>query len=343
MPAAARCRPQGAQALKALPLSTAAPQAHVGRPPPGTAARLEQSVETVAIFGSGQGRVMARAAVFWVVSGDGRKGCWSYQGCERDCRLPRRCLPPMVAAMKFDSPLLRGRLVRRYKRFLADVELDDGQLVTAHCANPGSMIGLVEPGTVVWLSESTKPGRKLKYNWEMLAVDSGDGPAVVGINTGHPNRLAAEAIRAGAIPELSGYATMRMEVKYGRNSRIDILLEDPGRPACYVEVKNVHMLRRPGIAEFPDSVTARGAKHLDELAAIAAGGARAVMLFLVQRNDASSFDLARDIDPHYCTRFDAACAAGVETLVYCCRLSDSSIEVERRIAFAAPASGSDLR
>jgi sugar fermentation stimulation protein A len=237
----------------------------------------------------------------------------------------------MVPAMKFDAPLIPGRLVRRYKRFLADVELGDGTLVTAHCANPGSMIGLVEPGTEVWLSESTNPSRKLKFNWELLRVDMGSGPAMVGINTSHPNRIVADAIRDGGIAELAGYAGLRREVKYGRNSRIDILLEDEARPPCYVEVKNVHLLRSGTRAEFPDSVTARGAKHLDELAAMAEGGARAVMMFLVQRDDAMELALAGDIDPHYVERFKAATAAGVETLVYCCRLSEHEIAVHRRL------------
>src|SRR5690606_37188690 len=140
--------------------------------------------------------------------------------------------------MKFDAPLIPGRLVRRYKRFLADIELGDGTFVTAHCAHPGSMLGLVAPGTEVWLSESRNPTRKLKFNWELLRVDLGSGPAMVGINTSHPNRIVADAIRNDAIPELTGYASLRTEVKYGRNNRIDILLEDEGRPACYVEVKN---------------------------------------------------------------------------------------------------------
>lgn len=237
----------------------------------------------------------------------------------------------MVWPMKFETPLLHGRLVRRYKRFLADVELDDGAVVTAHCANPGSMLGLVEPGTEVWLSRSDNPNRKLKFSWELLRIEHGDGAAMVGINTGHPNRIVADAIRSGAIAELDGYATLRPEVKYGRNSRIDILLEDDARPPCYVEIKNVHLSRTPALAEFPDSVTARGAKHLDELAAMVADGARAVMVYLVQRDDTREFRLARDIDPHYGERFDAATAAGVEAIVYSCRLSEREIAVDRRL------------
>lgn len=230
--------------------------------------------------------------------------------------------------MRFPSPLVRGRLVRRYKRFLADIELDSGEIVTAHCANPGSMMGLDAPGATVWLSESADPTRKLAYSWQLLDLDLHGRSARIGINTAHPNRIAAEAIAAGAIPELDGYRSLRREVRYGRNSRIDILLEDAARPPCYVEVKNVHLLRRAGLAEFPDSVTARGTKHLAELSDMARDGARAVMLFLVQRDDADRFTLARDIDPTYATAFAAARAAGVEALAYCCRLDLEEIALD---------------
>jgi len=195
--------------------------------------------------------------------------------------------------MLFPAPLIPATLVKRYKRFLADVVLPSGETVTAHCANPGSMIGLNGPGARVWLSKSANPNRKLAYSWELIEVDLGGGAECVGINTAHPNALAAEAIAAGAIPELTGYATVRREVKYGNGSRVDFLLEHPARPPCYVEIKNVHLMRRPGLAEFPDAVTKRGAKHLHELAAMVAGGARAVMLYLVQIGSARSFALAR--------------------------------------------------
>jgi len=234
--------------------------------------------------------------------------------------------------MKFTSPLVQGRLLQRYKRFLADVELDSGETVTAHCANPGSMIGLKEPGLPVWLSRSDNPNRKLKFSWELLQVDLGAGPALVGINTSHPNRIVAEAVMDGKIPELAGYQRQRREVKYGKNSRIDILLESDNAPPCYVEVKNVHLMREAGFAEFPDSVTARGAKHLDELADMATHGARAVMMFLVQRNDATRFGLAADMDPHYAERYHAATTAGVETLVYCCTLDPrEGIDIDRTL------------
>lgn len=241
----------------------------------------------------------------------------------------------MFAAMRFPTPLVQGRLLKRYKRFLADVELDGGEAVTAHCANPGSMMGLDAPGTRVWLSLSDNPKRKLRYSWELLQVDLGRGPAMVGINTAHPNRIVADAIGAGAVEELAGYATLRREVKYGRNSRIDILLGQEDRPPCYVEVKNVHLMRDAGFAEFPDSVTARGAKHLAELSDMVAAGARAVMFFLVQRDDAERFGLAGDIDPHYAQCFEAARRAGVETLVYSCKLDPlEGIELDRAVVQA---------
>jgi sugar fermentation stimulation protein A len=229
--------------------------------------------------------------------------------------------------MHFPVPLIPATLLRRYKRFLADVALDSGETITVHVANPGAMLGLMQPGARVWLSKSANAARKLPYSWELVEVDFGGGSEFVGINTGHPNFLVAEAIAAGAIPELAGYATVRREVKYGRNSRVDFLLEDPSRPPCYVEIKNVHLMRSHGLAEFPDSVTKRGAKHLDELAQVAAGGARAVMLYLIQIGSAARFALARDIDPAYGAAFDRARASGVEAIARRCLLTCERIAV----------------
>ncbi len=233
--------------------------------------------------------------------------------------------------MKFPIPLRRGRLVQRYKRFLADVTLDDGTAVTATCPNTGSMLGLTAPGSAVWLSHSDKASRKYAHTWEMVEADAGSGPTLVGINTGHPNALVAEAIHAGHIPQLAGYAGLRREVRYGLNSRVDILLEDTAKGLCYVEIKNVHLMRKPGRAEFPDSKTERGVKHLAELSGMVADGHRAMMVYLIQRADAEIFSFASDIDPAYAQAAAQAAVAGVEMLAYRCRLSPHEIAVERRI------------
>jgi sugar fermentation stimulation protein A len=236
--------------------------------------------------------------------------------------------------MRFPAPLFPATLVKRYKRFLADVVLPSGETVTVHCANPGSMIGLNVAGARIWLSKSANFRRKLIHSWELIEVDLGAGIELVGINTIHPNALAGEAIAAGSIPELAGYARVRREVRYGANSRVDFLLEAPLRPPCYVEIKNVHLMREPGLAEFPDAVTKRGAKHLVELSAMVAAGNRAVMLFLIQIGSARAFKLARDIDPVYGRAFDAARGAGVEAIAYRCVISFDGIEVARPVAIA---------
>ena len=234
--------------------------------------------------------------------------------------------------MRFPLPLRRATLLTRYKRFLSDHRFEDGSTVTAHVANPGAMTGLVDEGLETWLSPAANPKRKLPFSWEMVRI----GQGLVGVNTGWPNRLAADAIEAGAIPPLAGYDTIRREVAYGTRSRVDFLLEAEDRPPCYVEVKNVHLKRGPA-AEFPDSVTARGTKHLRELAAVAQGGARAVMLYIVQREDCDSFTLAADIDPAYAAAYAEARTSGVEALAYACRLSTEGIAVDRPLRFAEPA------
>ncbi|RAI42860.1 DNA/RNA nuclease SfsA [Rhodoplanes roseus] len=236
--------------------------------------------------------------------------------------------------MLFPAPLIPATLLRRYKRFLADVVMPDGTVITVHVANPGSMLGLAVPGSRVWLSRSDKPGRKLAHSWELVEVDVGAGPELVGVNTAHPNGLVAAAIAAGAIPPLAGYAGLRREVRYGAASRCDLLLDDPSGPPCWVEIKSVTLMRRPGLAEFPDAVTARGARHLDELAARVAEGERAVMLFLIQIGSAETFDIARDIDPAYGTGLDRARAAGVEVLAHRCRVAVDGIEVADAVPVA---------
>ncbi len=233
-------------------------------------------------------------------------------------------------------PLASGRLIRRYKRFLADILLDTGEEITAHCANPGAMLGLTAPGSRVFVHRSAAPNRKLPYSWLLVEADFGwRGPQLVGVDTTLPNRLVDEALRAGdVLPELAGYASWRREARYGVNSRIDFPLESPGRPPCYVEVKNAHLMRRPGLAEFPDCVTARGAKHLVELAAMAAAGARAVMLYVIQM-EADAFALAADLDPAYAAGFAVARAGGVEAFAMVCRVTEREIAIDR----AAPILG----
>lgn len=233
--------------------------------------------------------------------------------------------------MRFEEVLVPATLVRRYKRFLADVELANGEIVTAHCANSGSMMGLAVPGSRVWLSPNRNPKAKLDWRWELEECEGG----LVGINTSHPNRIVEEAIRAGQIAELTGYESLRREVPYGKNSRIDILLEggpiELGGGTCFVEVKNV-TLRRGGRAEFPDAVTARGAKHLDEMAEQVALGHRAVMLYLIQRSDCETFSVAGDIDPAYAAALARATAAGVEAYAYACTMSPEEICIRCPVA-----------
>lgn len=225
--------------------------------------------------------------------------------------------------MKFTTPLIEGRLEKRYKRFFADVTLPDGETVTAHCANTGAMAGIKDPGLRVWLSPADNPKRKLKYTWELVEAQN----TLIGTLPVRANELAEAAVRDGRISELSGYASLRREVKYGENSRIDLLLESEDRPACWVEVKNVHWMRQPGLAEFPDGVTARGAKHLEELATKARAGERAVQLFIVQRRDCDRLRPAGDLDPVYADTIRRAAKDGVEVLAYGCDVSPEAISV----------------
>ncbi len=229
--------------------------------------------------------------------------------------------------MKFKSPLLRGRLIRRYKRFLADIALDDGREITAHCANPGSMLGVAVEGARAWVSEHHDKKRKLPFSWELVEI----GKTLIAVNTSNPNKIAFDAIEAGHIPELAGYEMIRREVKYGQASRIDLLLEDARRGPCYVEIKNVHLSRQAGLAEFPDSVTARGAKHLHELTRMTADGVRAVMLFIVQRDDCRRFAPAADLDPAYAKALKTAVSAGVETMCYDCEITTAEVVLRRRL------------
>lgn len=233
--------------------------------------------------------------------------------------------------MKFAAPLIPATLIRRYKRFLADCLLEDGREITAHVANPGSMLGLKDEGLRVWLEPNDDPKRKLKFAWRLVEHEGGH---FTGVDTGVPNKMLKSALMAGEVTGLTGYDLVRPEVKYGENSRIDFLLTGAGRRDCYVEVKSVTLSRQPGLAEFPDSVTARGTKHLGELANMAQAGQRAVMLYLIQRTDCTSMTLAADIDKKYAAAFSQATASGVEVLCFDCAISPQSVKLGRSLPFS---------
>lgn len=225
--------------------------------------------------------------------------------------------------MRFQTELVPATLIKRYKRFLADCRLEDGREVTAHCANPGSMMGLADTGTRIWLEPNDDPKKKLKFGWRLVELASG----FVGVDTSVPNKALRSALNARSIPALAEYDSVRAEVPYGTASRIDFLLRAAGLPDAYVEVKSVTLSRQTGLAEFPDSVTARGAKHLGELARMRRAGHRAIMLYLVQRTDAARFAIASDIDPVYAQAYADASTAGVETLVLSTNISPNEITV----------------
>ncbi len=235
--------------------------------------------------------------------------------------------------MRFKETLKPARLIKRYKRFLADVEWPDGSVVTATCPNTGSLLGASAPGLTVYLSKSDSATRKYAHTWHLT---DRPGIGLIGIDTSLPNRIVEEALLAKAIPELSAYSALRREVKYGVNSRIDLLLEGEGQPPCYVEMKNVSFIRTPGLAEFPDCVTARGTKHLRELTAMVGAGNRAVMVYLVQCANPTNFALTRDLDPTYFDAFIAARRAGVEAIALTCHMSPDTITVKTRIPILHP-------
>jgi len=236
--------------------------------------------------------------------------------------------------MRFQTELVPARLIRRYKRFLADCTLEDGREVVAHCANPGSMLGLAAPGTKIWLEPNDDPKKKLKFGWRLVDHENGH---FTGVDTGIPNRAVKVALQGGEIAALAGYTTVRPEVKYAENSRIDFLLSAPGLPDAYVEVKSVTLSRRSGLAEFPDSVTARGAKHLGNLADVARAGHRAVLLYLVQRTDCSHVTMADDIDPAYAAAHADATRAGVETLCIGTHITPEAVTLAAPLALGRPA------
>lgn len=229
--------------------------------------------------------------------------------------------------MRFPTPLVPATLIRRYKRFLADIRLDDGTEVTAHCANPGSMMGLAEPGMRIWVEPNDDPKKKLKYGWRLVEAEG----QFICVDTSVANRALKEALFAGHVPAFAPYPEVLPEQKYGEKSRIDFLLRAPDRPDFYVEVKSVTLSRKPGLAEFPDSKTARGARHMAELATMARAGHRAMILFLVQRTDATQVTLAADIDPTYAAAVAAARDAGVEVLAIGAVISAEEITIGQEI------------
>ena len=236
---------------------------------------------------------------------------------------PRAVNPPPVLPW---PPLIPGTLIHRYQRFLADIRREDGTVVTAHCPNSGKMTACCEPGRPVWISFHDNPRRKLKYTWELIEMPD----SLVGVNTGVPNRLVADSIAAGAVPELAGYDAVRREVAVGDRSRIDIRLDRAGRPPCFVEVKNCTLVEN-GIAAFPDAVTTRGLKHLHALRRLAAEGSRAVIFFLIQRMDAERFRPADEVDPAYGAGLREVLAAGVEAIAYDVQLDWTGIRLGRRL------------
>lgn len=235
--------------------------------------------------------------------------------------------------MLFDRPLVPAVLIQRYKRFLFDATLDDGRTITGFCPNTGSMRGLTTPGSRIWLSEHDSLTRKYRHMLEMVEVDG----TLVGVNTALPNRLAEEAIREGQVADLHLYSTVQREQKYGRNSRIDLLLSDPRRGRAYVEVKNVHFSRSKQLAEFPDSPTLRGAKHLEELGDMVEAGHRGIMIYLVQRDDCEQLRICGDLDPRYAAAFRRATRRGVEAFAVKCRISPLQIAPDGLIPMDEPA------
>ncbi len=229
--------------------------------------------------------------------------------------------------MRFDAPPIRGRFLRRYQRFFADVELETGEVVTAHCPNTGSLIGCLEAGSPAWLRDAKNPARRLRTTWQAIRIDR----TWINVDTSLPNRVVTEAVGTGAIPELAGYAERRREVAYGRGSRIDLLLTHPDRPPCYVEVKNT-TYAEGDVALFPDAVTERGRKHLAELARMARRGARAVQFFFVSRGDVQVFRPADEIDPEYGRALRRAVRAGVEIAAWTARVGARRLELGAPLA-----------
>ncbi|SIO04878.1 DNA/RNA nuclease SfsA [Salinivibrio sp. ES.052] len=233
--------------------------------------------------------------------------------------------------MQFSPPLASATLVRRYKRFLTDVTLHDGETLTMHCANTGAMTGCATPGDTVWYSTSDNPKRKYPHSWELNHTQDGHW---ICVNTARANSLVVEAIEAGCIPELAGYRQLQTEVRYGsENSRIDILLRDDDRADCYIEVKSVTLLEDNGRGAFPDAVSVRGQKHLRELVAMVEQGHRAVLFFAVLHSGIEKVTGAPHIDPDYNQLLNHALASGVEVMCYQAQVSPSELNLVNSVPF----------
>ncbi|MBU2412065.1 MAG: DNA/RNA nuclease SfsA [Gammaproteobacteria bacterium] len=235
--------------------------------------------------------------------------------------------------MKFPTPLIEGKLLKRYKRFLSDIELPNGEVVVAHCPNTGSMKRCQQDGARVWLSRSDNPKRKLAYTWELVEVDN---KYLACINTGYPNKLVGEAIANGVVKELSGYTEQKAEVKYGEKSRIDWLLTGGDGRKCYVEVKSVTLLEEDGLGYFPDAVTDRGCRHLYELAKMVEEGHRAVMFFCVSHTGIDSVTPAAHIDKRYAQAFVEVVGKGVEVIAYQVAIGSQEMEVVCAVPVVMP-------
>lgn len=234
--------------------------------------------------------------------------------------------------MLIDPPLFAATLLKRYKRFLADVRLEDGTELTVHTPNTGSMLGCAEPGMRIWLRDTQNPKRKYRYSWEMSETSEG---VKIGVHTGISNRLLSEAIEAGRIPAFSMYDRIQTEVPYGEErSRIDLLLTNP-HEQCYVEIKNVTARDQQGLAIFPDAVTQRGTKHLRELRAMVEAGHRAVIFFSIQREDVNGFRAAAEIDPLYAKTLAEVMAAGVEAMAWRAKVSPQEIVLDKELPIHA--------
>jgi len=229
--------------------------------------------------------------------------------------------------MKFEKKLLQGTLIKRYKRFFADIKYQNRTII-AHCPNSGSMLGLLNKGNKVWFSESNNPKRKLKYTLQIIEI----GSKLVGINTHLSNKIILESLKAKKIQTLSKFTKIQPEKKFSRNTRFDFLISN-NKDKCFLEVKNVTLVREKDIAEFPDAITSRGTKHLNELVKAKKKGYKSYLLFLIQREDCKFFKIAKDIDVNYQNAFNLALKNGVKILCYDCKLSNEEIRINNQIFY----------